>query len=65
MIVSACFIGTITLMVYMYQDEYSSTPSHSVTIKPSFIPKASPVSTDQFIEDYDEMFDKLSAMETN
>lgn len=65
MIVSACFIGTITLMVYMYQDEYSSTPSHSFTLKPSFIPKASPVSTDQFIEDYDEMFDKLSAMETN
>lgn len=65
MIVSACFVGTITSIVYMYQDEYSSTPSHSITIKPSFIPKASPVSIDQFIEGYDEMFDKLSAMETN
>lgn len=65
MLVSACIAGTIASMVYMGQDEYSSTPSHSVTIKPSFIPKASSVSIDQFIGDYDEMFDKLSTVKTN
>ncbi|MBT8135085.1 MAG: hypothetical protein KJO03_11290, partial [Gammaproteobacteria bacterium] len=62
MIVSACFVGTITAMIYLNKEEYSSTPSHSVAIKPSFIPKASPVSIDQFIADYDEMFDQLTAM---
>ena len=64
-LVSACIAGTIASMVYMGQEEYSSTPSHSVTIKPSFIPKASSVSIDQFIGDYDEMFDKLSTVKTN
>lgn len=62
MLVSACIVGIITSMVYMSQEEYSSTPSHSVTIKPSFIPKASSVSINQFIGNYDEMFDKLSTM---
>jgi len=65
LLVSACIVGTIASMVYMSQEEYSSTPSHSVTIKPSFIPKASSVSIDQFIGDYDEMFDKLSTVKTN
>lgn len=65
LLVSVYFVGTITLLVYMSQDEYSSTPSHSVTIKPWFIPKASSVSIEQFIGDYDEMFDKLSTMKEN
>lgn len=63
MLVSACVVATIASMVYMSQEEYSNTPSHSVTIKPSFIPKASSVSIDQFIGDYDEMFEKLSTMQ--
>lgn len=65
MLVSVCFLGTIALMVYMSQEEYSNTPTHSVTIKPAFIPRASSVSIDKFIGDYDVMFDKLSTMETN
>jgi hypothetical protein len=62
-LVSTCLVGIIASMVYMSEEDYSSTPSHSVTIKPSFIPRASSVSIDQFIDDYDEMFDKLSTLE--
>ncbi|MDH5611847.1 MAG: FHA domain-containing protein [Gammaproteobacteria bacterium] len=61
-LVSVCIVATIASMVYMRQEEYSNRPSHSVTIKPSFIPKASSVSIEQFISDYDEMFEKLSTM---
>ena len=62
LLVSACIVATITSMVYMGQDEYSNRPSHSITMKPSFTPKASSVSIDQFIGDYDEMFENLSTM---
>lgn len=62
LLVSAGIVATLASMAYMNQKEYSNAPSHSITIKPSFILKASSVSVDQFIGDYDEMFEKLSTM---
>lgn len=62
MLVSVCIVVASVSMFYMNLEEYSNTPSHSVTIKPSFIPKASPVNVDQFIGDYDQMFNQLSTM---
>lgn len=62
MFASACIFAAIALLAYMGQEEYSNSPSHSVTIKPSFTPTASSVSINQFIGDYDEMFEELSTM---
>lgn len=62
MLVSVCIFVTSILMLYMNQEEYSNTPSHSITVKPSFIPKASSMSIDQYIGNYEEMFDELSMM---
>lgn len=62
MLVSACIFTTIALMAYIGQEEYSNSPSHSFTMKPSFTPTASSVSINLFISDYDEMFEELTTM---
>ena len=62
LLASACIVATLASMAYMSQEEYSNAPSHSATIKPAFMPNASSVSIDQFIGDYDEMFEELVAM---
>jgi hypothetical protein len=62
MLISACIVSAIALIVYMYQPDYTSEPVHSVTVKPSFVPAVSPVSIDQYISNYDDMFDRLTVL---
>ncbi len=62
LLISAWIVGTTAAMVYISQEEYSNTPVHSITIKPAFIPRASPVSIDRFTGDYEAMFEQLSTM---
>ena len=50
-------------MAYLYQDGYSNQPEHSVSIKPSYIPTSSPVGLETYIENYDDIFEKLASSE--
>lgn len=60
LITSTCIWAVIASLVYLYQEDYNNQASHSVTIKPSYIPTSSPLSIENYIESYDVLFDRLS-----
>jgi ribosome-associated protein YbcJ (S4-like RNA binding protein) len=61
-LINACIAGAVAFMVYLGQPDYSNRPSHSITIKPSFIPTISAISIGQYITSYNELFSSLSTM---
>lgn len=63
LIVSVCILGTYATLLYLYQDDYSNRPIHSVTIKPAYIPTTSPVSIETYIDKYNALFDKLAPLD--
>jgi hypothetical protein len=61
LVASVCILGTFGVFTYLEQEDYSSQPDHSVTIKPSYIPKTAPVSIDTYVENYNTLFDTLAS----
>lgn len=62
LIASACFWGVIAISVNLYQDEYSNKPEHSVTIKSANIPTTTALSIEQYVQNYNVLFDGLSSV---
>lgn len=60
LIASICIWGVVLSLDYLYQENYSNQPEHSVTIKPSYIPTGSAVSIEVYIEGYDALFEELA-----
>ena len=58
---SVCFLGTFATLLYLDQEDYSSEPDHSVTIKPAYVPTTAPVSIDTYVENYNVLFDTLAS----
>lgn len=61
MISSAAIFGIIASLVYLYQDEYDNTPVHSTAVKPSYIPTPSGEKIEQYIKNYNDIFEALSS----
>lgn len=57
----ACLLVLSSSMTYLMKDEYSNTPSHTVTIKPGFMPVPTPLSPEKYIERYDDLFAELAS----
>jgi len=60
---SVCIVGTFGILHYLDQEDYSSQPDHSVTIKPSYVPTTDPVSIDTYVENYNGLFDTLASVD--
>ena len=61
MLSSACIVGLITAVIYLYADDYENEPSHTATIKPSYVPTPAPQNVDRFIEEYRDLFAQLNS----
>jgi len=62
LVASVCILGTYGALMYLYQEDYSNQPDHSVTIKPSYIPTTTPVSIETYVENYNDLFDTLASV---
>ena len=63
LVASVCILGTYGTLLYLYQDDYSDQPDHSVTIKPSYVPTTTPVTIDTYVENYNVLFDTLASVD--
>ena len=62
LIASAIFLGVIVSLVHQNKDEYSNQPVHSGVIKPSYVPTTAVLRIDNYIDNYNVLFDRLSSV---